>query len=102
MFFRYDEMPIDALLDERAERAKVIAEGLASAEIRFIERRNVELYLPNLDEVVAGDVSRLGLTVYLGGFDWVTYPTPAHLLARFPEFMPLPQQTYTLPDDEGL
>jgi hypothetical protein len=93
VFYRYEELQADALQADRYQRAVAIAAGLPDAEIRAIEHRVVDLYLPNMDEVVQGDMSRNGFTVYLGGFDWVTFVAPPHLLSRFPEFLPLPQQT---------
>ena len=47
-----------------------------------------------MDELVVCDITTTGLTVYLGGFDWVTFPTPQHILQRYPEFLPLPQAAY--------
>lgn len=93
MFFRWPDIPADLLSPERAERAKAIADGLPDSEIVAIERHNVKLMLPD-DEEVEGDVTQSGFTVYLGGFDWVTFPTPPHLLQKFPEFLPLPQQVF--------
>jgi hypothetical protein len=95
VFYRYEELEPDVMLPDRLARAEAIAQGLPDAEIHAMERRQVDLHLPTLDEVVQGDVSRTGFTVYLGGFDWVTFPTPPHVLSKFPDLMPLPQQAYT-------
>lgn len=100
MFYKYQSLTPDALLPERLERAKLIAEGLPEAEIVNIERRFVRLKLPNIDEEIEGDVTRSGFTVYLGGFDWITFPTPPVLLQQFPEFMPLPQQQAYVTEEE--
>ena len=51
-------------------------------------------------EIVEGDVTQSGLTVYMGGFDWITYQTPQVLLQKFPEFLPLPQQVFSAGDVE--
>jgi hypothetical protein len=59
------------------------------------------LQVPGVDKPVTGDLARSGFTVYLGGFDWVTYPTPAFLLQKFPDLMPLPQQVFNVPEAEG-
>lgn len=99
MFYKYQSLTPDALPPDRLQRANSIAEGLPEAEILDVERRFVRLQLPNLDEVVEGDVTRTGFTVYLGGFDWVTFTTPQVLLQRFPEFMPLPQQVYATEEE---
>jgi hypothetical protein len=98
VFYRYEELEPGALQADRQERAAAIAAGLHESEIRSIERRTVALFCPNMREVVEGDVSRNGFTVYLGGFDWVTFATPAHVVSKFPEFLPLPQQA-PMPDE---
>jgi len=99
VFYRYDDLQPDALQSDRYDRAVAIATGLPDAEIRSVERHMVALYLPNLGEAIEGDVSRTGLTVYLGGFDWVTFAAPPHVLARFPEYQPLPQQSSTVDEE---
>jgi len=100
LFFKWPNVPADALTDDRFERAKVISDELAQAEIVEIIRRNVKLRLPESETVVEGDVTQSGFTVYLGGFDWVTFPTPQRLLQKFPEFMPLPQQVFKSDDED--
>ncbi|MFN2115495.1 MAG: hypothetical protein ACK2T6_07250 [Anaerolineae bacterium] len=99
MFHQYKSLTPNALPPEKAERAALIAAGLPDSEIVNIVRRTVTLHLPNLDEDIEGDVTHNGYTVYLGGFDWVTFPTPPHLLQHFPEFVPLPQQQVTYQTD---
>lgn len=94
MFHKYRSLTPNALSPERSDQATLIAAGLPDSEIVSILRRAVTLYLPNIDENIDGDITHNGLTVYLGGFDWVTFPTPPHLLQKFPEFVPLPQQAY--------
>ena len=101
MFFKWPNIPPQALTVERAEHALRINKGLPMSEILFIERRKVKLKLFGTGEVVDGDVTQSGFTVYLGGFDWVTYTTPQHLLQKFPEFLPLPQQVFNV-DAEDL
>jgi hypothetical protein len=99
VFLKYPDIPPGALSPENAELVEAIAQGLQRSEIVDVQRRFVQLQLKNLEEPVNGDVSSAGFTVYLGGFDWVTFATPQHLLQRFPEFVPLPQQAY--PGEEG-
>ncbi len=94
MFYKWPNVPFESLQSDKAERVKAIAVGLGEAEIEEIRRRFVTLKLPNLDEAVEGDVTQTGITVYLGGFDWVTFPTPPQVLQKFPEFLPLPQQVF--------
>lgn len=99
MFFRWPNVPPEAVNPDVSERLKIIADNLINAEIVEIERHNVKLQVPELDQVLAGDVTQSGFTIYLGGFDWVTFPTPPRLLQKFPEFMPLPQQVFSDEDD---
>ncbi|MCB0215173.1 MAG: hypothetical protein H6648_01415 [Caldilineae bacterium] len=94
MFYKWPNVPPNALTEDRAERAERIAAGLAKAEIGDITRRMVTLKLPDTGELVEGDITQSGFTVYLGGFDWMTYSTPPQLLQKFPEFLPLPQQAF--------
>jgi hypothetical protein len=100
LFLKYQELDPEFLPPERWERATSIAVGLPNAEVVEIERRSVKLRMPETDDLVDGDVSRTGFTVYLGGFDWVTYPTPQYLLQKFPDLMPLPQQVFNVPDED--
>lgn len=97
MFMKYPDIPSGALEPEALERVETIAQGLQRAEIVKIRRTFVTLRLRNTETEIEGDVTPLGYTIYLGGFDWVTFPTPQHVLQRFPEFLPLPQQMF----DEG-
>jgi len=101
MFFRYPDIPRGALTEERADKVEKIVSGLPEAEIVFIERKNIVLRLPDGEEV-EGDVAPSGFTVYLGGFDWVTFPNPPHLLQKFPQFMPLPQAPLIEDEDDLL
>jgi hypothetical protein len=94
VFLKYPDLPPGILSEDKAERAEAIAQGLQRAEIIDVKRRNLTLQLKGMDEPVLCDITTTGITVYLGGFDWVTFPTPQHILQRFPEFMPLPQQVY--------
>ena len=94
MFFTWPNVPPNALTTERAELAERIASGLAGGELVESERRRVVLRLADSEERISGDISRVGVTVYLGGFDWVTFQTPQFLLQKFPEFLPLPQQVF--------
>jgi hypothetical protein len=100
LFYKYQALTPNALAPRKSERATMIAAGLPESEIVDIERHFVRLYLPNLGETIDGDVTNRGFTVYLGGFDWVTFPTPPHLLQKLPEFMPLPQQAF-IPEARG-
>jgi len=100
VFYKYPDVPLTALAVDRAERIEAIAQGLPRAEIETIVRRMVSLRLPTLEAPVDGDVAQSGFTVYLGGFDWVTFPTPPHLLQKFPEFLPLPQQVFQTGDED--
>jgi hypothetical protein len=102
MFLNYPDIPASALAPAKLARVESIAQGLQRAEIVEIRRRNITLRLRGDDETVEGDVTTTGLTVYLGGFDWVTFPTPQHVLQRYPEFLPLPQQVFQDDDGEGL
>lgn len=102
MFYRFDELKPEELQADRYDRAIAIAAGLADCEIRSIERRVVRLFLPSMGDVVEGDVSRNGFTVYLGGFDWVTFAAPPHVISRFPDFQPLAQQSSLEEGAEGL
>jgi hypothetical protein len=101
VFFKWPHIPQNALTEDRAEQAQRISRGLPMAEIVEIKRRMVKLKLHCSGEIVDGDVTQSGFTVYLGGFDWVTYTTPQHLLQKFPEFLPLPQQVFNV-DAEDL
>lgn len=101
MFLKYPDIPAGALSPEKLERVETIAQGLQRSEIADVRRRFVTLTLKGSDEPVEGDVTSAGFTVYLGGFDWVTFHTPQHLLQRFPEFLPLPQQAYQDEDDRS-
>jgi hypothetical protein len=94
VFYRWPDIPAGALAPEKAELAKEIAEGLPDSEILDILRKFVHIRLPNHDDPLEVDVTQVGLTVYLGGFDWVTFPTPPHILQKFPQFLPLPQQVF--------
>lgn len=94
MFYRWPDIPENGLTPERARMAEAIAVGLPKAEIIDANRRFVRFRVPGIDRVIEGDVTQAGLTVYLGGFDWVTYPTPNHILQRFPQYLPLPQQVF--------
>lgn len=99
MFFKWPSIPEDGMTPERMAYADQVGEALPRAEIVEVERRNVKLRLPDSDEVVEGDVTQSGFTIYLGGFDWVTFPPPPKLLQKFPEFMPLPQQVLRAEDE---
>jgi len=94
LFFKWPNLPPDSLSPERTEYTQAVGEGLPKAEIVEVKRKLVKLKLPDTDEVIEGDVTQSGFTLYLGGFDWVTFPTPPKLLQKFPEFMPLPQQVF--------
>ncbi len=94
MFYRWPDIPENGLTPERAELAQTIASGLPSAEIVDYDRRFVRFRVAGLERVFEGDVTQAGITVYLGGFDWVTYPTPNHILQVFPQYLPLPQQVF--------
>lgn len=94
MFYRWPNVPVGTLAEDREKLAKEIAEGLVESEIDSVERRVVTLKFPNIDEPLEADVTQSGITFYLGGFDWVTYPTPPHILQEFPQFLPLPQQVF--------
>jgi hypothetical protein len=100
VFLKYPDIPAGVLADDKAARVEAIAQGLQRSEIVDIRRRFVTLQLRTSDELVEGDVTTTGFTVYLGGFDWVTFPTPQHLLQRFPEFLPLPQQVFQSDEEE--
>ncbi|MFN8423868.1 MAG: hypothetical protein U0470_10995 [Anaerolineae bacterium] len=101
MFFNYPDIPPGAMASDRHDEANKIGEGLPRSSIDHIVTRFVTLRLPD-GSLVKGDVAQSGFTVYFGGFDWVTYPTPPHVLQKFPQFMPLPQQMYrSAEDDEG-
>ncbi len=94
MFYRWPDIPENGLTRERAEIAAAIAAGLPKAEIVDHDRRFVRFRIPGHDRVFEGDVTQAGVTVYLGGFDWVTYPSPNHILQYFPQYLPLPQQVF--------
>ena len=89
MFYKYPYFPPGAFDDDRLEKIERIANGLAKAGIVDLKRRMIQFELPG-GELVSGDIAPTGFTVYLGGFDWVTYPSPPQLLLKFPQFMPLP------------
>lgn len=99
MFFNYPDIPAGAMAPERLVDANQIGEGLPRSTIEKIVTRFVTLRLPD-GKTVTGDVAQSGFTVYFGGFDWVTYPTPPHILQKFPQFMPLPQQMYRGADED--
>lgn len=92
MFYKLDELKPGALSVERVELVERIEAGLKKAEIVKILRRHITVELPS-GERINGDVAPSGFTVYLGGFDWVTFKSPAQVLQKFPQFMPLPQTT---------
>jgi hypothetical protein len=100
VFFRYGEISEGSLSKEKAERASRIADGLVDAELVEIQNRFIRLKVPGMEELLDADVSLAGLTVYLGGFDWVTYPTPQPILQHFPELLPLPAQVFRTTDEE--
>ena len=100
MFFKYPDIEEGSLAPEKDQRVIEIAAVLPKSEIVSMQRRFVELRGADGD-VVTGDVAPGGFTVYLGGFDWVTFPTPQHVLLHYPELMPLPQQPYR-PDEDLL
>ncbi|MCE7939367.1 hypothetical protein DCC79_13625 [bacterium] len=99
MFFKWPNIPPDSMTPERMAYADEVGEALPRAEIVEIQRRIVKLKLPDSDTVVEGDVTQSGFTLYLGGFDWVTFPPPPKVLQKFPEFMPLPQQVFRSDED---
>lgn len=99
MFFNYPDIPHGAMAEDRRIEANKIGEGLQRSSIERIETRFVTLSLPH-GKTIKGDVAQSGFTVYFGGFDWVTYPTPAHILQKFPQFMPLPQQMYRSTEED--
>ena len=99
MFFKYPDIPSGSLSPEREERAKYLADRLPRSKIVDVENRRVVLELVETGELVAGDVAHAGFTVYFGGFDWVTFPIPQHVLQKFPQFLPLPQPSY---DEDAL
>ena len=99
MFFRHSDLLEGALSHEKAARAADVGERLQNSLILNIKRKFVTLDI-GLGEPLTADVGPGGITVYLGGFDWVTYPTPQHILQNFPEYLPLPQQVFRSTDDE--
>lgn len=100
MFVRYQDIIPEMLPPDRWARASAIAAGLPDSEIVEIARHIATLRVAGVDGSVTGDVTGTGFTVYLGGFDWVTYPNPPHLLSRFPDLMPLPQQVLNVQEDD--
>lgn len=98
MFFKWPSVPPTALTQERLDFAERVAAGLPKATISEVERRKIKLKLPGNGEIVEGDITQSGYTVYLGGFDWITFPTPQFLLQKFPEYLPLPQQVFSEDD----
>jgi hypothetical protein len=102
LFYKWPNIPPDSVAPERAEYIQQVAHGLPKSEIVEIKRKIVKLRIPEIDNVIEGDVTQSGFTVYLGGFDWVTFPTPPRLLQKFPEFMPLPQQIFKSDSDNIL
>jgi hypothetical protein len=100
LFIKVQDMTPELLPPDRLARAEAIAAGLPDSEIIDIERHVASLRIADVDGLVTGDVTTTGFTVYLGGFDWVTYPSPPHLLARFPDLMPLPQQVFSVPEED--
>ena len=101
MFLDYEELVPEILSPDRLEWARAIGLGLDKSEIVDVLRRTVTLSIPGVGKPVVGDLARSGFTVYLGGFDWVTYPTPSYLLQKFPDLMPLPQQVFNTPEVEA-
>jgi len=101
VFLKYPDIPPSALSPEKTDRVEAIAQGLQRSEVVDVRRRFVTLRMRGSEELVEGDVTASGFTVYLGGFDWVTFHTPQHLLQRFPEFLPLPQQVFRGDEEEG-
>jgi hypothetical protein len=99
VFLKYPDINQGSLEPDKAAWVETIAQGLQRAEVLDVRRRFVTLRLRSDDETVEGDVTSSGFTVYLGGFDWVTFPTPPQLLQRFPEFLPLPQPGFQSEDD---
>ncbi len=98
MFYQYPNFPPGAFDDDRLERIERIAHGLAKAGIVQLKRKVIEFELPG-GERVSGDIAPTGFTVYLGGFDWVTYPSPPQLLLKFPQFIPMPASSRSHGDD---
>lgn len=101
MFFRYPDIKDGSLAPEKAEHVHSLAEELPESEIVDTKRRFVTLRTPSGD-VIEADVSPSGLTVFLGGFDWVTFPTPQQVLMHYPELMPLPQQVFRTSETDEL
>lgn len=101
MFYQYPNFPPGAFDDDRLERIERIANGLAKAGIVELKRRVIEFELPG-GERVTGDIAPTGFTVYLGGFDWVTYPSPPQLLLKFPQFIPMPSSSHSHDDDDEM
>ncbi len=102
MFYKWPTIPPDTLTQDRIDYIQQVGQSLPKAEIVEIKRKIVKLKLPDIEEPIEGDVTQSGFTIYLGGFDWVTYPTPPRLLQKFPEFMPLPQQIFKSDSDDIL
>jgi len=101
VFFTYPDIQEGSLAPEKADRVIVIAEALPTVEIVRIERKFVTLRGPTIGDMEA-DVTPTGVTVYLGGFDWVTFPTPPHVLQEFPDLIPLPNASYANVDTVDL
>lgn len=101
MFYKYPNFPPGAFDDDRLERIERIAAGLPKAEIIEMKRKVIEFELPK-GERVTGDIAPTGFTVYLGGFDWVTFQSPPQLLLKFPQFVSLPPPTPPSSDDDLL
>lgn len=100
LFIKNQDITPELLPPDRLARSAAIAAGLPDSEIIDIARHVATLRITDVDGIVVGDVTSTGFTVYLGGFDWVTYPCPPHLLSRFPDLMPLPQQVFSVPEED--
>jgi hypothetical protein len=101
VFFRYPDILEGELAPEKQQRTEHIAADLPDAEIVSIARKFVILRGERCGDFEA-DVTPTGVTVYLGGFDWVTFPTPPHILQEFPELIPAPTPTYGSDTDDLL
>jgi hypothetical protein len=93
VFFRYPEILEGELAPEKQQRTEDLAADIPDAEIVSVLRKFVILRGSRCGDFEA-DVTPTGVTVYLGGFDWVTFPTPPHILQEFPELIPAPVQSY--------
>jgi hypothetical protein len=90
MFYKVEKLQPGELSIEKVARVELIEAGLPKSKIIEINRKYITVELSDGTEIV-GDVAPSGFTVYLGGFDWVTFKTPSPILHKFPQFMPLPQ-----------